>query len=219
MLSRCFHGAFTKDYIRHSGADLVLLQEVLSVSMLDSLMLHLSDDFDSAYLPAHPRAFAKVLWALFLSLVAAMQGFFIELFLLALQTPGSSYLSCFMLCLLSMSLALRWRSSIPAHFLLGDISGQLVVLRRKGSVMGEMEVESFDPFDAMGLSSTRPLQGIDFNIMSIDFMCFHVFSPALRSWLGVFFNLRPRGVLRVSVPLNVAGRATCIESKRERESR
>ena len=123
------------DYIRHSGADLILLQEMLSTSMLDSLMLHLADEFDFAYMRCSPRFGAFILWTLFLLLVAFGQCLCIQLLIVLPCSQFSHSLPaswCWLLiCPLFTSLVLRWRHSVPAHFLFGDVAGQLVVLRRK----------------------------------------------------------------------------------------
>lgn len=189
------------DYIRHAGADLVLLQEVLSTSMLDSLMLHLSDEFDCSYLRCHPRIPSMVLWTSFLLSMGFLQSLFLQILVLwSRMAPGDLFWTWLVVALcLSINLAIRWRHSIPAHFLFGNIAGQLVVLRRKNcEAIAGLEAESFDHFGDAGLagrSGSRSVQARD--------------RP---SWLGVFFNLRPRGVLRVSVPLEHGKRMTVLNT-------
>lgn len=191
------------DYIRHAGADLVLLQEVLSTSMLDSLMLHLSEEFDCTYLRCHPRIPSMVLWTCFLLSMGALQSLFLQILVPLVPWSRMRWFCSDLfwtwllvaLCL-SMSLAIRWRHSIPAHFLFGNIAGQLVVLRRKNcEAIAGLQAESFDHFGDLQRSRSEVQATRD--------------RP---SWLGVFFNLRPRGVLRVSVPLEHGKRMTVLNT-------
>ncbi|CAE7404674.1 unnamed protein product [Symbiodinium necroappetens] len=178
-------------YIQDSGADLVLLQEVLSTLMVQSLMRHLSD-FDHTYLTSSPKPAAWVLWTGFVALVSLAQCILIEVPFCALRGTEGVWLSFFVRwMILATILALRWRNSVPAHFLLGDVAGQLVVLRRKeskalaGAEFGAEERHD-DPLK-------KPESAIEAS-----------------SWLNVFFNVRPRGVLRVRVPLKRAPRPAVL---------
>jgi len=106
--------------------------------MLDSLMLHLLEEFDCTYLRCHPRIPSMVLWTCFLLSMGALQSLFLQILVPLVPWSRMRWFCSDLfwtwllvaLCL-SMSLAIRWRHSIPAHFLFGNIAGQLVVLRRK----------------------------------------------------------------------------------------
>lgn len=108
-----------------------MLQEVLSTSVLESLMLHLADEFDCSYLPCRPRMPSIMLWTFFLLVMGCVQSLFLQP-VLAVWSGNLSWIRWLLLSIcMSLNLALRWRHSIPAHFLFGNIAGQLVVLRRK----------------------------------------------------------------------------------------
>jgi len=172
--------AHQADYIRHSGADLVMLQEVLSTSVLESLMLHLADEFDCTYLPCRPRMPSIMLWTCFLLVMGCVQSLFLQP-VLAGWSGNLSWIRWLLLSIcMSLNLALRWRHSIPAHFLFGNIAGQLVVLRRKNSRAMDAVAQSFEPFGGDLLPATAK-------------------ETERPSWLSLFFTLRPRGVLRVAV--------------------
>ena len=109
-----------------------MLQEVLSTAVLESLMLHLVDEFDCSYLPCRPRMPSIILWTCFLLVMGCVQSLFLQPVLVGWSGNLSHWIRWLLLSIcLSLNLALRWRHSIPAHFLFGDIAGQLVVLRRK----------------------------------------------------------------------------------------
>ncbi|CAE7216358.1 unnamed protein product [Symbiodinium sp. KB8] len=189
-------------YIQDSGADLVLLQEVLSTLMVQSLMRHLSD-FDHTYLTSSPKPAAWVLWTGFVALVSLAQCILIEVPFCALRGTEGVWLSFFVRwMILATILALRWRNSVPAHFLLGDVAGQLVVLRRKESKAlagAEFGAEGFEIYDA-GFRAERHDDPLNKPESAIE----------ASSWLNVFFNVRPRGVLRVRVPLKRAARPAVL---------
>ena len=132
------YGIISRNYTYHTPSlrgwvsSEVLLQEVLSTSMLDSLMLHLSEEFECTYLRCHPRIPSMVLWTCFLLSMGALQSLFLQILVRGWMQPGDFLWTWLLMALcFSMSLAIRWRHSIPAHFLFGNIAGQLVVLRRK----------------------------------------------------------------------------------------
>ena len=80
-----------------------------------------------------------VLWTSFLLSMGFLQSLFLQILVLwSRMAPGDLFWTWLVVALcLSINLAIRWRHSIPAHFLFGNIAGQLVVLRRKtlGRVM------------------------------------------------------------------------------------
>ena len=180
----------------------MLLQEVLSTLMVQSLMRHLSD-FDHTYLTSSPKPAAWVLWTGFVALVSLAQCILIEVPFCALRGTEGVWLSFFVRwMILATILALRWRNSVPAHFLLGDVAGQLVVLRRKKSKAlagAEFGAEGFEIYDA-GFRAERHDDPLNKPESAIE----------ASSWLNVFFNVRPRGVLRVRVPLKRAARPAVL---------
>ncbi|CAJ1368113.1 unnamed protein product, partial [Effrenium voratum] len=163
------------EYIRQSGADLIMLQEMLSTTMLETLMCHLASDFDCAYLTCRPTLSAVLLWTLFLLTVAFWQCALLQICLMVWSTSALGF--CERWLMLAIWLALRSRGAVPFHFLCGDVAGQLVVLRRQTSRLEACVAKEFQAFDALGHQLLA------------------------RSWLCVFFNVRPRGILRVTVPL------------------
>ncbi|CAJ1458444.1 unnamed protein product [Effrenium voratum] len=163
------------EYIRQSGADLIMLQEMLSTTMLETLMCHLASDFDCAYLTCRPTLSAVLLWTLFLLTVAFWQCALLQICLMVWSTSALGF--CGRWLMLAIWLALRSRGAVPFHFLCGDVAGQLVVLRRQTSRLEACVAKEFQAFDALGHQLLA------------------------RSWLCVFFNVRPRGILRVTVPL------------------
>ena len=99
--------------------------------MLDSLMLHL-EEFECTYLGCRPRIPSIVLWTAFLLSIGAVQSLFLRMLFAVSGMFQDLFWTWLLLALcLSISLAIRWQHSIPAHFLFGNIAGQLVVLRRK----------------------------------------------------------------------------------------
>jgi len=190
------------EYIRSSGADLVMLQEVLSSTVVRSLRRHLSTDYDFFYAECCPQASALIAWVAFLLIMAALQ--------LAMLQSGLSFLSSqadviwlhLVARWLSLAaiLAVRWRDSVPAHFLLGDVAGQLVVLRRKNCgalAQPDFCVDGFQAFDgafrtAGAVEAQRQRQQPQ---TALETPC----------WLDVFFNVRPRGLLTINVPVVVGG--------------
>ena len=193
------------EYIRQSGADLVLLQEVLSTSMLQGLMRHL-EDFDHCYLKSSPKPAARLLWMTFLAIVALLQCLLIQLPLYVIRgTATESTWLWFSFCwmVLAAILALRWWNSVAAHFLLGDVAGQLVALRRKDckALAGpEFGAAGFDMYNTVFRFEGREKHPSDTWESSIE----------TSSWLSVFYHVRPRGVLRVTVPLTLAGRTAVL---------
>ena len=194
------------EYIQQSGADLVLLQEVLSTSMVQGLMRHLSEDFDHTYLKSSPKPAARLLWMAFLVMIALVQCTFIQLPLRAIRSTeaeGTWVFFCLRWMILTAALALRWRNSVPAQFLFGDVAGQLVVLRRKGCqvLAGPIfRAEGFDIYDADFRTEGRRERHAAKQESAIE----------TASWLSVFFNVRPRGVLRVMVAVELAGKPAVL---------
>jgi len=191
------------EYIRSSGADLVMLQEVLSSTVVSSLQRHLSAEYDFFYACCSPQASALIAWVAFLLIVAALQMTVLQAFLLCLRTQAADvawpHLIARWLSLAAM-LAVRWRNSVPAHFLLGDVAGQLVVLRRKNCealAQNGFCVDGFQAFDgafrtAGADEAQKQRHGVQ---TTVETPC----------WLDVFFNVRPRGLLTITVPVLAGG--------------
>lgn len=87
-----------------------------------------------------------------------------------------------------------------AHFLFGDVAGQLLVLRRKSCqlIAGEgFRADGFDAFDEGFQNSGTEMARQEMQLPSA--------AVATPCWLKAFFDVRPRGVLRVNVPITVGG--------------
>ena len=183
-------------YIRASGADIVMLQEVAGKSVLDELVRCLGGEYDSCYATCAPSMVALLMWVVTTLLIAALSFCIFEG--AATLLLGSAWLAALSggrllrYGLVTCASAWRWRHSINTQFPLGSVAGQLAFLRRRAcTTCGPLEITGFIPFDdhirqlgasvAAGDAPPAPAPG----------------------WLEAFFAVRPRGVLSVSAPLNV----------------
>eukprot|EP00930_Biecheleria_cincta_P099143 TRINITY_DN9078_c0_g1_i1.p1 TRINITY_DN9078_c0_g1~~TRINITY_DN9078_c0_g1_i1.p1 ORF type:complete len:434 (-),score=95.56 TRINITY_DN9078_c0_g1_i1:367-1668(-) len=194
------------DYIRASGADLVLLQEVLSTLVVKSLQQQLCAEYDFAYVTCRPKATAFVVWVMFVLLVAAVQSVLLQVALTAVfgsaMESQLGYHPVMRWLTLTAILAVRWRKSVIAHFLFGDVAGQLLVLRRKGCQLLAGDYFRAEGFDVYGQEYVRAGALIKASIEKVQSPKSEVKTP---SWLSAFFSIRPRGVLRARVPFTLPG--------------
>lgn len=183
-------------YIRASGADIVMLQEVAGKSVLDELVRCLGGEYDSCHATCAPSMVAVLIWVVTTLLIAALSFCIFEG--AATLLLGSAWLAALSggrllrYGLVTCVSAWRWRHSIMTQFPLGSVAGQVAFLRRREcTTCGPLEVKGFIPFDdhirqlgasvAAGDAPPAPAPG----------------------WLEAFFAIRPRGVLSVRAPLNV----------------
>lgn len=75
------------DYIRSSGADLVLLQEVSSVATLDILLHCMGGEYESAYAKSPRSVVGVAAWAAVVLLLALCQTCLIQIALAGVSSP------------------------------------------------------------------------------------------------------------------------------------
>lgn len=221
-------------YVRGSNADVVLLQEVCGVSMLDAIVSRLDGWYEAHYVRVRRKPIALLAWLLFTLCFATLQFLLLEPFLqmalapnlLALASPPTRFVTIVVLHVW------RWRHSLISQYLLGTVGGQLAVLRRTSSANGDSpnvacpaaEHASFTPFDETFTTGTG------FRDLRRDLRhrckerCKRLRDRGLRRrrkphhtatdapqavaapmYLESFFNLRHRGMLRVTFPLATSG--------------
>lgn len=197
-------------YIRSAAADVVLLQEVSSRATLDSLMGHLADEYEAAYIACAPTGTAVALWGLAMLAVSSAQLALLLPLATCLPVEGFGVSACAQLALLCIVNALRWRHSCVTQYLLGSIAGQLVVLRRTSSTrvcadgFAATWFETFVQGDAQKVQCSscapRPSANSEAGAATSTGT-----APSPHSCCGallkLFFGLRPRGVLRVDATL------------------
>lgn len=181
-------------YIKDSGADVVLLQEVPGAAYVDALMKYLGDDFDVRYAYRKPKLSAIAAWLLLTVFIPTAQLLMLEPLLRAIVQPWVLVATGGVAgrwLLLASARSYTCRKSVVTQFLLGSIAGQLVTLRRRSSLV-------------VGLSATG---AADAGVDVVDFSTFagrgddEAGSKQSKGYLSAFFAVRPRGVLHVAMPI------------------
>eukprot|EP00041_Stephanoeca_diplocostata_P016388 m.322490 g.322490 ORF g.322490 m.322490 type:complete len:430 (-) comp20352_c0_seq4:960-2249(-) len=120
------------EYIKKSGADVVMLQEVLDERTVDTLMQHLPE-FEAHYCVQTQPLLNYVTFYGAIAVLGMVQAFFftyvVDFFGDFIFGPTFSIYLCWVLgC---MRMAVTWQSSVLAAYLLGRISGQLATLCKR----------------------------------------------------------------------------------------
>eukprot|EP00937_MAST-01D_sp_MAST-1D-sp2_P001795 g1795.t1 len=188
-------------YIRSTGADLVMLQEVSGVADIDEIVRCLGGDYQASYATTSPPAIAVIGWILMTLMISAAGFGVLEGVLIGILGAGKLALwwgrLLRFLAVLLLNLV-RWRHSTITHYLLGTVGGQLAILRRSAcSSCGPLTVEGFTLYDP------------DIVQMGVDALARNPHADgdgggAAPGWLQAFFAVRPRGVLTVRAPLYVS---------------
>ena len=149
--ARCRY-AQQAEYIRRSGADLVLLQEVSGKATLDALLTNLGGSYVADYVPRAPQLSALAVYLLLVLNLSLVQFAIFEVLasslpptalMAALLPPSATARYAFVVLLV----ACRWRHSVITQYLLGSIAGQLIVLRRAASPLAtSVDHVHFEPF-------------------------------------------------------------------------
>ena len=193
-------------YIATSGADVVLLQEISGLASLDALteaLRNLGEEYEASVVRSSPTPMAVAVLGALLAVLFALE-FAVVTALFAMTPFLHARIIASIAAAATLCHAIKLRHSIPAQYLLGSISGQLAVLYKKGSIadrrMGCTCSTTDSPADAVGAMGS--------------FEAFEALAPLGRRlestgapcWLKAFFRVRPRGVLRVRLPLTVGSR-------------
>lgn len=198
------------DYIRQSGADIIMLQEVPGKAYVDHLMMFLGSDYDVYYEAKRPTLGAKLMYAGFTLFFATMQFLLFEPILRVFILPYWLELTGGALgrwLLLVGIRALMMRTSTIVQFLLGSVGSQLVTLRRRTSLI--VGIQAAAAAEHGGSSGGSGGGSSESSVRVADFWTFP--SPQIHSALDVFFTIRPRGVLDVSFPvLDARGRCSSL---------
>ena len=198
-------------YIRDSGADIVMLQEISGKAVLDEIARGLDGEYEVCYSACAPSAVAVCLW-LASSLTFATASFAllegVATLLLGPQRLAALFVGRLVRwVLVAAATAWRWRHSMLTQYLLGSVGGQLAFLRRRACAScGPLVLDGFTPFDeafvAMGAAAARAAAIDASAARSRDDEADG--GGAAPRWLQAFFAVRPRGVLRVRAPLEAA---------------
>lgn len=200
------------EYIRSSGADVVMLQEVLSTSVVHAFQRRLGGEYDFCYAVRPPTLVANILHLGLILTLAVVQAVLLE-FALWMLWHCSSTDACSLLArwlALVAILAVRLRDSVPVQFLTGSVAGQLVVLRRRAcSALASPSPSplraAFHGFDEDFAAPSEEREGTDSSYASVvKPSTFSSSEPRAHTpaWLKLFFGARPRGILHVNLPLN-----------------